>query len=450
VARRRPARRAGGPARPPGRVGFADEDDGDGRLVGPEAPVDKDSEVSDVLGHHQPGLRHGVVEDGGVVGAGEADVSDREANDKTWRTAAGRGRRRRSPGTSPRMLEIDGSEHSGSGSIVRLTAAYAALTATPVHLVNARARRRPKPGLRRQHCKALEAARDLVGGTLEGAAVGSREFTFRPGDDTPRGKYGFDIGSAGSTTALGLALVPLLARRGDGVEVELRGGVFQDFAPSPFHLQQVITPLLARMGLDVEFRVERPGYVPTGHGVLRVAVAPTGHLQPLRLEQRGEPQRLWGRALASHLAERRVSARMADAARAVLAGEGLEASIHIEEDTTAAQAGAAFAVFAELAGGACFGADGAGAPGRPAERIGQRAAAQLLEDMGSGATVDRHAADQLLIFSALADGRSVYRAPTISDHVESAAWLASLFLGAEVDLGEDGTITVVGSRHHPR
>jgi RNA 3'-terminal phosphate cyclase (ATP) len=342
------------------------------------------------------------------------------------------------------MLEIDGARHSGSGSIVRLTAAYAALTGTAVHVVNARSRRRPKPGLRRQHCTALEAARDLVGGELEGAAVDSREFTFRPGNETPEGDYRWDIGSAGSTTALGLALVPLLARRGRGVQVELQGGVFQDFAPSAFHLQQVVSPLLARIGLQVEFQVDRPGYVPTGQGVFRVAVAPTAELQPLELPRPGEVTRVWGTALASRLAERRVSARMADAARNVLAPKGFEATVEVRDDTTAAQPGAAFAVFAETTDGARFGADGAGAPGRPAERIGCRAAEELLEDMASGATVDRHAADQLLIFTALASGRSVYRAPAITDHVESAAWLASLFLGAKVDFGDDGTITVDG------
>lgn len=348
-------------------------------------------------------------------------------------------------GTTSVMVEIDGAQHSGSGSIVRLTAAYAALSGTPVHVVNARARRQPKSGLRRQHCKALEAARDLVGGELEGAVVDSREFTFRPGDATPQGRYCWDIGSAGSTTALGLALVPLLARRGNGVEIELRGGVFQDFAPSAFHLQHVVAPLLSRMGVQVEFLVDRPGYVPTGQGVLRVAVARASDVQPLRLEQRGGVQRLWGMTLASRLAERRVSTRMAEAAQEVLAGERLEASIDVHDDTTAAQPGAAFGLFAELAGGPRLGADGAGAPGRPAERIGRRAAEELLEDLATGATVDRHAADQLLIFAALASGRSVYRAPMLNDHVASAAWLASLFLGAEVDLGGDGTIQVVGA-----
>lgn len=114
-------------------------------------------------------------------------------------------------------------------------------------------------------------------------------------------------------------------------------------------------------------------------------------------------------------------------------------------DTSAAQPGAAFAVFADLAGGARLGADGAGAPRRPAERIGKHATRELLDDLDKGATVDRHAADQLLIFTALAEGLSTYRAPGISGHVQSAAWLATLFLGAEVDLGEDGTITVSGA-----
>jgi RNA 3'-terminal phosphate cyclase (ATP) len=342
------------------------------------------------------------------------------------------------------MLEIDGSQHSGSGSIVRLTAAYAALTGTAVHVINARAKRRPKAGLRRQHCMALQAMRDLVGGTLTGATVDSQEFTFRPGDETPKGRHSFDIGSAGSTTALGLALVPLLALRGEGVQVELRGGVFQDFAPSPYHLQQVISPMLARMGLQVEVSVGRPGYVPTGQGVLHVEVAPAARLTPLQLAVAGRPERVWGVALASHLADRQVSTRMAEAARQVLTRKGWDAPIDVVDDTTAAQPGAAFAVFAELPGGTRLGADGAGAPRRPAERIGRQATRELLDDLASGATVDRHAADQLLIFTALADGVSTYRAPAITGDLHSAAWLAALFVDAGVDFADDGTVTVAG------
>ncbi len=65
------------------------------------------------------------------------------------------------------MLEIDGSEHSGSGTIVRDAIPFCILTGQDIHLRNIRAKR-DEPGLRPQHLKALEAAADLCIGRLEG------------------------------------------------------------------------------------------------------------------------------------------------------------------------------------------------------------------------------------------------------------------------------------------
>ncbi len=341
------------------------------------------------------------------------------------------------------MLEIDGSHRSGSGSIVRLATAYAAMTGTAMRMVNARARR-PKPGLRRQHVTAVEAVRDLVGGELEGVAVNSKEFVFRPGDATPAGEYQWDIGSAGSTTALTLAVLPVLACRGGGAGIEVRGGLFQDFAPSVFHLQEVVAPLLGRMGFAVEFTVVRPGYVPAGEGILRVTVPPATDVQPLVVVDRGGLRRVWGISLASHLDDRRVASRMVDAARQVLASGGVTATIEERNDDTSVQPGAAFALFAEFDGGVRLGADGAGARGRPAEEIGRRVARSLLNLIRGGASVDRFTADQLIVFTTLARGQSMFRSPEVTEHVESAAWLASLFLGVEVEVGAEGTIMVSG------
>lgn len=341
------------------------------------------------------------------------------------------------------MVEIDGSERSGSGSIVRLAAAYAAVTGRAVRVVNARARR-PHPGLRRQHVGALKAVRDLVGGDLEGAAVGSRQFVFRPGDATPRGVFRWDVGSAGSATALTLALLPVLACRGGGVELELRGGLFQDFAPSVFHLQEVVAPLLAAMGFPVSFAMVRPGYVPRGEGRLRVSAPAGTGLRPLVLVDQGELQRVWGVSLASHLEERTVSGRMAEAARQVLAGNDVEAVIEERDDDRAVQAGAAFALFAEFGSGCRLGADGAGAPRRRAERIGEGVARRLLDEIHSGATVDRFAADQVIPFTTLAGGVSSFRAAGATEHMETAAWLGSLFLGVDVHLDGNGFVSVEG------
>lgn len=342
------------------------------------------------------------------------------------------------------VLDIDGSRYAGSGSIVRQAVAYAALTSQPIHVRNARAKR-PHAGLRPQHVRAIEAIRDLVGGTLHGAAVGSRSFEFRPGDRRPAGRYAWDIGTAGSATVLALAVLPIAGLHGRGVELEIRGGLFQDFAPSVFHLQHVVVPLLAGMGLVAEIEMLRPGYVPAGAGELRVVVAPaTAPLRPLTLTQAGAVRSLWGIALSSHLQDRQVSARMAAAARSVLSAAGMTAHIDERDDTTAAQRGAAFALFAELDGGARLGADRAGAPRRRAEAIGHRVAQQLLDDLATGATVDRFAADQLLPFAALAAGESTYRAPVVTEHVSTGAWLAELFLGAEVR-AEGATVRVRGA-----
>jgi RNA 3'-terminal phosphate cyclase (ATP) len=82
----------------------------------------------------------------------------------------------------------------------------------------------------------------------------------------------WDIGTAGSATMLALSVLPVLVLRGRGAEAEIRGGLFQDFAPSVFHLQHVIVPLLAQMGLTAQVEMIRPGYPPAGQGIIRLAV----------------------------------------------------------------------------------------------------------------------------------------------------------------------------------
>ncbi|HEX2056468.1 MAG TPA: RNA 3'-terminal phosphate cyclase, partial [Nitrospiraceae bacterium] len=133
------------------------------------------------------------------------------------------------------VLEIDGSQYSGSGTIVRQAVAFSALTGRPIHTVNARARRL-QPGLRHQHVRVVEAIGELVNGAMDGVTPGSQELWFRPGVMQAGRRYVWDIGTAGSTTMLGLALLPVLAFASASVEIELRGGLFQDFAPSLFHI----------------------------------------------------------------------------------------------------------------------------------------------------------------------------------------------------------------------
>jgi RNA 3'-terminal phosphate cyclase (ATP) len=281
----------------------------------------------------------------------------------------------------------------------------------------------------------VESIRQLVGGATEGVTPGSQEVVFEPGKPatSPR-HYVWDIGSAGSTTALALAVLPVAAFGSFPVSMELRGGLFQDFAPSFYHLEHVLLPLVRRMGLEVTVQMNRPGYVPTGGGVVRLAVAPLRRLlEPLALGQAGSVERVWGIALSSRLRDQSVSDRMAEAAREALNAAGYEAHLRVLYDDSALQPGAGLAVFADLSCGSRLGSDRAGAPGRRSEAIGEYVARRLLEDIRTGATLDRYASDQIVPFAALGSGESRFRIPCVSDHIQSSAWLGREFLGAGIE-----------------
>ncbi|HXV85022.1 MAG TPA: RNA 3'-terminal phosphate cyclase [Candidatus Binatia bacterium] len=330
------------------------------------------------------------------------------------------------------MLEIDGSRYSGSGAIVRQAVAFAALTGNAVHVTNIRVRR-PKPGLRRQHVQVVEAIRQLVGGASEGVVQGSQEIVFRPGKPSRNQRYTWDIGSAGSTTSLAIAVLPILAFGPSPVSIELRGGLFQDFAPSFYHLEHVLLRLLGRMGIKAAARMDRPGYVPTGGGILRLDVTPVQNvLEALVFEKPGALETIWSIALSSRLKGQSVSDRMAQALTGAFAAAGYKAQVRVLYDDTALQPGAGLAAFADLGGGSRLGSDRAGAPGRRSEVIGRYVARQLLEDLKTGATLDRYASDQIIPFAVLAFGESRFRIPRITEHVESSVWLCREILGAEV------------------
>jgi RNA 3'-terminal phosphate cyclase (ATP) len=204
-------------------------------------------------------------------------------------------------------------------------------------------------------------------------------------------------------------------------------------------------PTLRRMGLHAQLKIIRPGYVPTGGGIIEMQVNPVeDRLAALQLLEQGRVARIEGIALSSHLQERKVSERMAAECRRVLGMAGLSASIQSIYDVTAHQAGAALALFAYTDSGCIIGADGAGAPRRTSEEIGRRVARSLMEDLAGGATVDRFLADQLIFSAALAHGSNSYRIPRLTKHVEANLWLVESILGAKTKIREDLMIEIGG------
>jgi len=329
------------------------------------------------------------------------------------------------------VITIDGAQMSGSGTIVRYAVALAALLGQPVRIINARQRRR-QPGLRPQHVTSVRACAELCGATIKGVEVGSRTFDFVPGSHITGGSFEWDIGTAGSATMLALSVLPVACFAATPVRARITGGLFQDFAPSPFHMHRVLAPLLRSMGAELSLAVSRPGYVPGGGGIIEMNVAPRRQgLEALALSAAGEVSDVDEIALSSHLVERRVSERMASTCEELMRGAGMICAIDRVDDISAGHAGACLAIWARSRTGSWFGADRAGKFGRSSEQIGRFVAMTFLEDVRSGATVDRHLADQLVLFCALAHGTSSYIVPHDSAHLESNLWLVGQF-GARV------------------
>ncbi|HSR10967.1 MAG TPA: RNA 3'-terminal phosphate cyclase [Thermodesulfobacteriota bacterium] len=336
------------------------------------------------------------------------------------------------------MIEIDGSVHSGSGTLLRHAVALAALLGEALHMTRIRAKR-DKPGLRPQHVQAVRACADFSRGEIEGAEVGSSEILFQPGRGAlTGGDYEWDIGTAGSTTMLASALVPAAVFAESRSSFTITGGVFQDFAPSAFHQQKILVPLLNRMGAKIGIDIVRPGYPPKGQGKIRVTVEPAGQeLKPLEMMRPGRAETIRGISLASHLKTEKVASRMAEESRNALGEKGYPVLCEVIEDRSAVQKGAALLLWAETETGCLLGADQAGKPGRRSEKIARFVAASLLEDLSSGAATDRHLADQLIVYAALAGGTTRYTIPRMTDHVESNLWLVYKILGAASDVREN-------------
>jgi RNA 3'-terminal phosphate cyclase (ATP) len=341
-----------------------------------------------------------------------------------------------------RILQINGSEKSGSGTIVRDAVLFSVLSKKALKLDNIRSKRQ-KPGLRPQHLKVLEAASEICGGKLTGASVGSSVIGFYPGKNISGGRFTFDIGTAGSATMLALCILPLGLFAQSPSTYRIIGGLFQDFAPSAFHLTDVLLSLIQKMGADIEINIVRPGYVPKGNGVLEIRISPLKKkLSPIILTDQGKILSIKGYSLSSHLEKRKVSERMADECRKHLEASGFKTNIRILNDNkdtpvyekTAVQSGAALAIWAQTDTGCMIGADMAGALRRSAEFIGNTVARNLMEDIETGACSDRFLSDQLIPFAALAQGISKIRIPAMTDHIDARLWLAETILGAKTQI----------------
>jgi RNA 3'-terminal phosphate cyclase (ATP) len=352
------------------------------------------------------------------------------------------------------MVVIDGSHGEGGGAVVRGALSLSAVLGEPIRIENIRVKR-PNPGLQAQHLTGVRAMATVSRAQVHGAELGSHTLSFAPGSSPRAGDYSWDVakarkgGSAGATSLIFQALLlPLLMADGDS-RLFLRGGTHVAWSP-PFHyLKMVYLPMLARMGIEADVNLEEWGWYPIGGGTVtaQIAGAAQGGLSigGLELTERGELRKLYGISALSNLPGH-IAERQKRQAEKVLKGEGFEPLIEIVDAPSRGRGTAVF-LLAEFEKGRA-GFTSLGRKGKPAEKVAEEACVEFLEYYRSGAAVDRHLGDQLILPMALAQGNSSFTTCRITQHLLTNVWVVEQFLGSRLVVegkeGAPGKVTIRG------
>jgi len=147
------------------------------------------------------------------------------------------------------------------------------------------------------------------------------------------------------------------------------------------------------------------GYYPKGGGRISLEVEPAGKLSPLNLVERGSLISLEGSSIVSNL-----NVEIAQRMKTRLLKNISEASVRVTpkiivQDFPAASEGAVIFLCAKYSN--CIaGFSSIGERAKPAEKVAGSLAHEFTEFNKTSACVDPHLADQLLLYCALAEGKS--------------------------------------------
>ena len=330
------------------------------------------------------------------------------------------------------MIEIDGSQGEGGGQILRTAVSMSAVTSQPVRIFNIRARR-PNPGLAPSHVTSIEAVAQIADAEVDGLFPGSKEIVFRPQQLTG-GEFEFDVGTAGSISlVLQACLIPAaLSRR--TVRLDIKGGTDVRWSPPIDFMRLVHAPMLSQLGVSAEIEVQSRGFYPEGGGRVVAEIAPVSKIACAEIRSPGKVLAVDGTAFSQNLPEH-VASRMKHAALKKLTGFP---SVRIDSDVRKGSSTGAGIVLAARCENATLGQSSLGERGVRAERLGEDCADNIMETIGSGASVDEHMLDQILPYLALAEGQSLVVAEELTPHAETNMRVIEKLLGRRFETENRG------------
>jgi RNA 3'-terminal phosphate cyclase (ATP) len=238
---------------------------------------------------------------------------------------------------------------------------------------------------------------------------------------------------------------------GQPSEVTVTGGTHVRWSPCYHYLEMQWLPTMARIGFRARLRLEQAGFYPRGGGSVLAEIDPPTRLMPLDLTERGPLRYIHGLSAVCSL-EPVIAGRQRVRALERLRGACDDIDVELATLPGASQ-GTVLLLFAQFAchSFCCF---ALGERGKPAERVADEAADELLAFLQTDGAVDRHLADQLLLPLAVVPGISKLRTSEVTQHLLTLADLLPRFLPVSVqvagNLGGPGTVRITGTELAPR
>jgi RNA 3'-terminal phosphate cyclase (ATP) len=337
-------------------------------------------------------------------------------------------------------IQIDGRYGEGGGQILRTALTLSAIFKVPVHIDHIRGNRK-KPGLRPQHLIALNSLATITGANVKDAKIDSNELLFEPGE-IRGGNYSFHIGTAGSTSLVLHTTIPVLLFGKTPSHVQITGGTHVPWSPSFHYLKVVFLPTLKKMGAEVSLEIDKWGWYPKGGGKIKASIKNTRGLKAVHLSNRGKLVNLHILSAVSNL-PLSIAKRQKDQALKRIENLGLKPDISIENAPSPGHGTVLFLVaqFENSIGGFTS----LGKRGKRAEEVADDACNEFMKFFDSRGVIDTHLADQLVLYMALAKGRSVLITESITQHLLTNIWVLEQFLPVKFDIDEEtGKIWVDG------
>ncbi|TET84084.1 MAG: RNA 3'-phosphate cyclase, partial [Candidatus Nealsonbacteria bacterium] len=182
----------------------------------------------------------------------------------------------------------------------------------------------------------------------------------------------------------------------------------------------------------VEINILERGYYPEGGAKIEVAIYPS-KLKNFHLTERGKLQKILVISGSSEfLKNKKVAERQLAGVREILGKLKLPMEEKVEYYKS--QCPGSQICLAALFENTVIGTDNLGKLGKRAEDVGKEAALELLKEQKSQACLDKHLADQILPYMALAPGKSQVTVSEITNHCKTNIWVIEKFIKGKFEI----------------